>query len=109
MKKLDTPQIASPFDILSDGSVREVEQDSVEEIAMAVELILRWPIGFREELTEFGVPELAFRDRQDVPSLIRQYVERWEPRVDLLIEARPAIWDQMVQEYVLRVGSGADV
>jgi phage baseplate assembly protein W len=108
--RLDTPQISLPFEILPNGRVREVEQDSLDEIAMAVEAILRYPVGYREELPDFGIPDLTFRtDRQEVSNLLLTYVSRWEPRARILVEQRPTQWDEMVQEYVLTVTTTPDV
>src|SRR4051812_22012606 len=100
----ETPQIAIPFEILSDGTVREVEQDSMDEIAMSVEAILRYPLNYREELPEFGLPDLAFtEDTQDLSQLIQSHVERWEDRVKILVEERPDQWNTMVREFTARL------
>lgn len=102
MKKLDTPQIALPFDVLADGSVDEVEQDTLDEIGMSIETILRYPLDFRASLPDFGTPDLSFReDAEGAASTMLEYVSRWEDRVQLFAEYRPDDWDAMVRSYVL--------
>lgn len=100
----DTPQISYPFEILSTGLVREVEQDTVDEIAMSVEIILRYPIGSRDELPDFGVPDVTFLEASvDVSKILASHVARWEDRVPILIEERPAVWNQMVRNFIARI------
>lgn len=104
----DTPQIALPFEILPGGSVREVEQDSIDEIAMSVEAILRYPLNYREELPEFGMPDLTFAESNDnLAALIQAHVARWEDRVTVLVEEDPDRWNQMVRSFKVRLESGS--
>lgn len=101
---IDTPQIALPFEILSDGTVREVNQGDVEEIAMSVEAVLRYPLNFREELPEFGMPDLTFvEDTERLSDVIQAHVARWEDRVRILVTEDPGRWNQMVRAFTLRM------
>jgi phage baseplate assembly protein W len=101
---IDTPQISYPFEILSDGSVREVEQDELDEIAMSVEIILRYPLNFREELPEFGMPDLTFAEStEQLSDIIQAHVARWEDRVRILVEEDPGHWNEMVRSFKLRM------
>jgi phage baseplate assembly protein W len=101
---IDTPQIAFPFEIMPNGRVREVEQDSLDEIAMSVEIILRFPIGSRAELTAFGVPDPSFRlSTEDLGNLLAEHITRWESRARIFIEERPEQWNQMVRDFTIRV------
>lgn len=105
----DTPQIALPFEILSTGLVREVEQDTLDEIAMSVEACLRYPLGYRAELPEFGVPELTFQtSNSDLSAIMASHIARWEDRVPMLIEERAADWERMTREFVVRVEGSSD-
>lgn len=109
MKEIDTPQIALPFEILSSGLVNEVEQDTLDEIAMSVECCLRYPLGSRVELPEFGVPDLTFMTQDsDARGILESHISRWEDRVQVLIEERPADWDQMSREFVVKVQGSSD-
>lgn len=69
---------AFPFHIVN-GAPLSVEQDSVEEVAQAVSVLLLTSEGERQELPEYGVQDNAF---QKLPPLehYRRQVERWEPR-----------------------------
>lgn len=107
MSNPDTPQIAYPFEILSSGKVREIEQDSIDEIAMSVEMILRYPLGYREELPEFGAPDLTFTTAADTSQILADHVTRWEPRAPIFIEERPADWERMYRKFVVRVGESS--
>jgi phage baseplate assembly protein W len=93
-----TPQLSYPFDF------SEVEQDTLDEIAMACELVLRYPVGYRIELPQFGRPELLFREStEDIERLLLNAVSRWEPRARLLVEERPDRWTRMVRHFILTV------
>jgi phage baseplate assembly protein W len=102
---LDTPQIALPFEILPNGRVDEVEQDTLDEIAMSIESILRYPLDYRVDLPDFGTPELTFHlDPAEVSRIILDHVSRWEERAPLLIENRPDEWDELIQNYIVTAG-----
>jgi phage baseplate assembly protein W len=103
-QKIDTPQLAYPFEISPTGAVREVEQGDIDEIAMSIEIILRYPLGYRDELPDFGIPELSFREStEDIASILGDYVTRWESRAPLFIEEREHEWDQMVRQFLIRI------
>jgi phage baseplate assembly protein W len=76
----EIPHFASPFRIVA-GSVATVEQDSDEDILGCVQVILRTDAGFRDEVPEFGVEELAFNQSDSVESDVIDAVRDWEPRV----------------------------
>lgn len=86
-----TPHFAVPFRA-ENGSVAQVEQDSVEDIEDCVEAVLRTPEGSRVEVPDFGIPDATFE--QLGPDLsAKTYlaaVDEWEPRAHLLGEARLA-------------------
>lgn len=109
MSDFDTPQISYPFEIQANGLVRELEQDSLDEVAMSVEICLRYPLGYRDELPEFGVPELAFNPGDsDLISIVQSHVSRWEDRVHILVEERPADWERMARDLIVRVEGSSD-
>jgi phage baseplate assembly protein W len=100
----NTPQIAVPFEITATGLVREVEQDSLDEIAISVQNILAYRIGDRVELPVFGVPEPLFRlTSEDVSSILAEHVSRWEDRAQIFIEERPGDWDNMVRQFIVEI------
>jgi phage baseplate assembly protein W len=80
-----------------------VEQDSIEEIAVCVLAILLCPLGFRDELPEFGLEDLAFSTPEVDLEQIRQAVETWEPRGELLLSQRRDLLDELLTRVQLAV------
>lgn len=99
--QVDTPHLSYPLQLASDGKSFSVEeQDEPAEIAGCVELILRTPQGTRDDLPEFGIPDLTFRQvsARGLPVAdVEQLVEEWEPRVDVLLEDAPDELDASVR------------
>ncbi len=83
----DVPHFAYPFRFAQPGSgqagltpqIAVQEQDSVDEIATCVNSILLCPVGFRDELVEFGIVDPTFSVRVDLDALA-DAIELWEPR-----------------------------
>jgi phage baseplate assembly protein W len=91
----DNPHIKLPFQ-LAGRAVAVVEQDSPDEIAQNVEVILRYPLGSRPELPDFGVRDLTFSEGQPDLNEIQTAITLWEPRADALIESEPDFLDDLV-------------
>lgn len=81
----DVPHFALPLRLGGDGRLAVLEQDSPDEIAQNVAVILATPAGSRAELPEFGSPRWDF-DLPD-PSDVIEAVREWEPRADLTLSA----------------------
>lgn len=81
------------------GRAVTVAQGSGEELLQNVEVILRYPQGFRLDDPEFGIPDPAFA--QGGPDLgpIREAIERYEERADALVTGD----DRDLAELVARV------
>jgi hypothetical protein len=81
---VETPHFDLPFRL--DPTVRVVEQDSLDDVANCVEAILRYRVGYRLSLLEFGIRDPAFR--QGGPDLdeIAQAIEEFEDRAGAVIE-----------------------
>lgn len=82
----DVPHLAIPFRIVG-SSALAVEQDSDEELTNAAWAILSTELGSRDELPEFGVTDLPFRDGSDVSGEIADAIREWEPRLEAQAEA----------------------
>lgn len=91
----DNPHIKLPFQ-LAGSVVAVVEQDSPEEIEQNVEVILRYPLGFRPELPDFGVRDLTFAEGHPDLNEIQTAIALWEPRADALLESQPDLLDSLV-------------
>lgn len=66
-----------------------VEQDSAQEIAECVEVILRYPAGSCVDLPEFGIPDPTFAQNGLDLDVVRDVVEEWEPRAEAVLERDP--------------------
>jgi phage baseplate assembly protein W len=102
------PHFSLPFRFASQGesiasSVHE--QDSEEEVMQCVELIIRCPLGFREEKPNFGVMDPTFRASEDLISEIETAILLWEPRAEsaLTIEQKDTVTTIVAKVY----GGGA--
>lgn len=84
----DIPHLASPLRI--DGTAAAViEQDSDEDLLQCVATLLRTPVGSRDELPEYGVPDLAFRtDTGELQEEILAAIRQWEPRTAPMSDAQ---------------------
>ena len=92
----DVPHFDLPFRFTA-SQAAVVEQDSVEEIAECVLAILLCPQGYRVELPEFGLADPTFSTPGVDLAAVRQAVELWEPRADLLLTQRPDALDELIR------------
>jgi phage baseplate assembly protein W len=102
----DVPHFALPFRYASDGQVATSEQDSQQEIAEACELILRYPVGYRSELMDFGCPELVFYTEPVDTSAMVTALATWEPRAQALIEEDPSLIPALVSRITASLAEG---
>lgn len=78
----DRPHFAYPFQRGADGKVGVTEQDTTAHVDSCCQLIVRCPVGFRQERPEFGWP---FPEFQTIPIDTGPLVEaltRFEPRAE---------------------------
>jgi phage baseplate assembly protein W len=74
--------LSYPFTITKNGA-KTVEQDSPADIEDCVLRVALFPVGSREDLSNYGVPELTFqRTPLDLPTY-EAAIEYWEPRAKL--------------------------
>lgn len=86
------------------GSFICAEQDSIEDIGNCVEVIVRTPVGFRDDAIDFGFPQLEFGVIPVISDSIVELVRAQEPRIDILITERPNLIDTLVDKIVVEVG-----
>lgn len=91
----NAPHFDRPFR-LSGSRFAVVEQDSDAELTNAAWAIASTEIGSRDEMPDFGVPDLAFRDGAVVTGAIVAAVREWEPRLDAEAEST-------IEEFVMTV------
>lgn len=80
MAKPGIPHMDYPFRFGSDGHVVPVEQDSEDDILACAIAIMKCPLGFRDELPDFGVREQLFSEGPIDTEEIRVALEVWEER-----------------------------
>lgn len=80
----DVPHLALPLR-LAGSSYTSVQQDTLDEARTSVAAIVAFPIGSRVEAPDFGVPELALRDRPLDVERFATAIESFEPRVALRV------------------------
>lgn len=71
------------------GQYFTVEQDTTAEVAACVAAIVAFPIGYREDEPDFGIPDPAFQTQPVDPAEIEEVVEAYEPRAALTVSASP--------------------
>jgi hypothetical protein len=90
----DNPHFAFPFERDSAGKVRVVEQDSSDHIMSCEHVVVRCPLGWRDERPEFGWPFPEFHnvplDLGPLKAALERFEPRGEARVDQYIDAASA-------------------
>jgi phage baseplate assembly protein W len=61
-----------------------MEQDSYEDVANCVEMVLSTPKGLRSALSSFGIDDPTFT--QVDPNVLRADLQDWEPRAMVEID-----------------------
>lgn len=100
------PHIAYPVRFVA-GQIVTVDQDSVDEVLQAVRSVLAYRPGQRTSVPDFGTPDQAFVEGGADLAVIREAIERWEPRALARLEADPSSLDDLVSRVVVEVGRRA--
>lgn len=79
---VDVPHFKFPFALGPGQAFSVVEQDSEDDIAQCVEVLLMTGIDRRVELPEYGIEDPTFSGSVDLPGVIAA-IEDWEPRADV--------------------------
>lgn len=110
----DVPHLRIPFRFGPDGSAEVVEQNSHDEIAQCVAVLLKTRQGERIEVPAYGIPDQTFVSETQVPiGAIEAAVEQWEPRAEVEVSTRPSFSDDNARDMRVAVrvrsdGNGAD-
>lgn len=76
----DRPHFAFPFQRGSTGKVNVVEQDTLEHVNACENVIVRCPVGFRDDRPEFGWPFPEFRTIPINTKELTEALRTFEPR-----------------------------
>lgn len=97
------PQFSLPFRLDGSGDFAVNEQDTIDEIADCVQAVVRYPLGYRIEKKDFGVPEQEFREGGADRAVIQAQLDRWEPRADAIVDTE---LDDLVARVRIQVEGG---
>lgn len=99
MAHIDIPHLSLPFRFEQHTTEAKhavvTEQDSIDDIANCVEMIIKTPAGWRDDNPDFGLPDLAFKTLPIRPDTIEQLMEEQEPRVVILAREQSDALDQL--------------
>jgi len=99
---IENPHFDIPFRLQSTGAA-VVEQDTFEDVANCVEVIVRTPYGFRDDVIEFGFPSLELQTMPVVSAEVREVVDQQEPRATILITEQPDFYDVLIDRITVEV------
>jgi len=91
------PHLALPFRFVN-GAAATVEQDTPDEIAQCVEVLLRTVTGQRIEVPGFGIADPLFTQEssRSTPNVLAQ-IKTWEPRARSAVSDRVESRDELVR------------
>lgn len=98
-----TPHFDVPMRIFN-GRYAVVEQDSVDDVANCVEVLLATHFGQRPEAPDFGVPDLTFKNQPLNIETIRDMIADGEPRAAVILRERPDAYDYLIERITIEVG-----
>lgn len=100
--EVQVPHLAFPFRLERDGSAAVLEQDTLDEVAQSVQVLLMTHEGERLEVPEYGVADLVFAAEPDLEG-ISAAVEEWEPRAASRVVDQIDNEDELVRHVIARV------
>lgn len=107
MMPVDTPKIAFGFRLQSDGARIAVhEQDSNDEIMDCVEVLLSTELGERQDVPDYGIPDMAFRQNGVDENALTAALSKWEDRAVTTI--RTTEFANFIERLRIGVGGGSD-
>lgn len=80
-----------------------VEQDSFNDVANCVEVIVSTPQGFRDDSPDFGLPELEFANQPLHIDEISAIINAQEPRAEILTRERTDLLDPLIAHLTIEV------
>lgn len=87
------------------SSAAVVEQDTFEDISNCVEVIVRTPIGFREDNLEFGFPHFALLPQPLLSNVYSDLIMQQEPRAEIAMAEKRNEFDTYVDRILVEVSN----
>ena len=99
------PHLASPFRVVN-GAVAVLEQDSIDEIAQCVEVLVSTLVGQRIEVPTYGIPNPVFgqEDGRTSPA-IAAAIKKWESRASAAVTDAANDVDELVRNIKINLGA----
>lgn len=91
------PHFSYPFRFKADGHAAVNEQDTEEDIIDCTIALLKCPLGFRDELPDFGVRDNLFTEGDLDLNEIRIALEMWEERAIYTVLEDKVTLDNLVR------------
>ena len=82
------PHLALPLRIDGDAFAH-VEQDTLDELVTSVACICAFPLGYRVEAPDFGIPELELGTSPLPVTEVERQIDTWEPRAEVEVSEAP--------------------
>ena len=83
--------LASPMVFGANGAAKTVEQGSPADLRTLAYNVCVCPVGFRQDLPEYGIPDLLFSRVPLSIEGVKQAVERWAGVTATVSEAEEAL------------------
>lgn len=90
----EVPHFALPFNLKISADV--VEQDTIEDVADCVYVMLRTPPGYRPEAPTFGIDDMAFVDQPVNLDEVRAQIVQNDPRAEVNLLQSPDRYDELI-------------
>lgn len=98
------PHLRIPMRVISDGTFETNGQNSLDDLAQCVQVLMLTEIGDRIEVPAYGVAPMLFSTVR--PNLVEDAIHRWEPRASVAVSAIIGEnWDDLVTNVVENVRS----
>lgn len=102
------PHFKVPFQFggLNGGALMN-EQDTSEDVSDCVKTFLAYPVEFRDDLPDFGTPDMVFRMVTTTPIIdrIAGLLKDWEPRADILTDEDRSDIENFTRHFILNLRS----
>ena len=82
------PHLALPLRVVGNSYV-SLQQDTADELATTVAVVVGFPLGYRVERPDFGITDPALRQRPLDTGEIEAQCATYEPRAQLIFTEAP--------------------
>lgn len=101
------PHFQMPFQLgAKNGGAFVNEQDSAHDVIDCIRLIIAFPVGSRQDMPGFGIPDVPFQVRDTaIPQQVKDAIARWEVRISMNARGEDTIiTDDMLKKMILETG-----